>query len=71
MGLHLFELEGVLALFFISSFLVLPTLLVLVDRLLQLDEVLLLVLHAPLVLALKVVKLSYFVGYSGLAFPLS
>ena len=71
MGLHLLELEGVLALLFISSFLVLTALLVLVDRLLQLDEVLFLVLHAPLVLTLKVVKLSYFVGYSGLAFPLS
>ena len=70
-SLHLLKLEGVLALLFISSLLVLSTLLFLIDRLLQLDQILLLVLNTSLVLTFKIVELTYFVRYSGLALSFS
>lgn len=71
MSFHLFELERILPLFFISSFFILSSLIIVADRLLKFYQILLLILDTSLVLALQVVQLSYFMRYSSLALSFS
>ena len=71
MSLHLFELEGVLTLLLLSSLFTFPSLIFLTYRLLQLDQILLLILNTSLKFTFKIVKLSYFVRNSCLTLSLS